>query len=154
MRGISTTVIKSSWNKLLFESSLPSERLRVCVILPVRNEALHIEATLEALRNELDLAGSPLDPSSYEVLLLANNCSDNTHNISVQYQKQYPDFLLRTAAVDLPVADANIGTVRRMLMDEACHRFDIIDNKSGIIASTDGDTTVDAQWISFIIKEK
>jgi glycosyltransferase involved in cell wall biosynthesis len=133
--------------------SLFQHCLQVSVIVPVRNEAAHLLKTLEALRNQLDEHGNPLSAGIYEVLLLANNCTDNSAQIAINYQQKFPAFLLQVKSIYLPPAKANIGTVRRMLMDEAFRRLTENGNPNGIIASTDGDTIVDSQWIGNIIKE-
>ncbi len=137
----------------LFDHPAPAPPLRTTVIVPVRNEAAIITQTLDALRNQKTNAGQSLDPALYEVLVLTNNCTDDSHARVRQYQGQYPRFALHVANVQLGPDRAHIGTVRRMLMDEACRRLLLVGNPRGIIASTDGDTLVDAQWISRIIQE-
>ncbi|GAB2532995.1 glycosyltransferase family 2 protein [Spirosoma aerophilum] len=137
----------------LFNQTAPSSNLRVSVIVPVRNEAAHLTDTLDALRQQLSSTGLPLDKSLYEVLLLANNCTDYSYEVAIQYQQQFPDFSLHVAQIHLPPAKANIGTVRRLLMDEAYRRLTGVGRQDGIIASTDGDTMVDRQWIFNIMLE-
>ncbi len=127
--------------------------LQVSVIVPVRNEAAHITKTLEALRTQEDEAGNALRPGFYEVLVLANNCTDQTANIIHHYKKKHPDFPLFMEDIKLPASTANIGFVRRMLMDAAFRRLHESGNPNGIIASTDGDTIVDRQWIYHITQE-
>ena len=137
----------------LFAQTQPSSHLQVSVIVPVRNEAHHLIDTLDALRRQQDSSGLPLNPDLYEVLLLANNCTDHSYDVAVQYQHQYPDFPLHIAQIHLPPAKANIGTVRRLLMDEAYQRLIDIGRPNGIIASTDGDTIVDSRWVYTIMLE-
>jgi len=48
---------------------------------------------------------------------------------------------------------AHIGTVRRLLMDAAYNRFELLRKPNGIIASTDGDTEVDKNWVFNTIEE-
>lgn len=143
----------ASANHLLFNHSLPSPLLRVSVIVPVRNEAHHLTQTLDALRCQRDALGQPLDAARYEVLLLANNCTDGSYDVAAGYQQKHPDFPLYLAYVQLPAPKANIGTVRRLLMDEAYRRLTSTGQSNGIIASTDGDTVVDSQWVYHIIRE-
>ncbi|MFD2936619.1 glycosyltransferase [Spirosoma flavum] len=138
---------------LLFNKTLPSAYLQLSVIVPVRNEAHHLIDTLEALRKQQDTNGLPLNSSLYEVLLLANNCTDYSYEIAVRYQHQHPDFPLHVAQIHLPPAKANIGTARRLLMDEAYRRLTISGRSDGIIASTDGDTVVDSRWVCNIMLE-
>ncbi|WP_420146573.1 glycosyltransferase [Spirosoma sp.] len=137
----------------LFDHTPPSSHLQVSVIVPVRNEAHHLTDTLEALRRQLDTNGLPLNPALYEVLLLANNCTDSSYEVAFQYQHQHPSFSLHIAQIHLPANKANIGTVRRMLMDEAYQRLMSAGRTDGIIASTDGDTVVDKHWVYNIMLE-
>jgi hypothetical protein len=137
----------------LFGQKAPSLQLQVSVIVPVRNEAHHLAKTLEALRLQQDDAGRPLNPDTYEVLVLVNNCTDASLAVAKSYQKRHPGFSLHIAYVQLPPAKANIGTVRRLLMDEAHRRLTSVHNERGIIASTDGDTVVDPQWLWHIKAE-
>ncbi|QIP15922.1 glycosyltransferase family 2 protein [Spirosoma aureum] len=131
----------------------PSPLLQLSVIVPVRNEAHHLTQTLDALRNQQDAMGTPLNPAIYEVLLLANNCTDQSYTVANRYQQKYPHFPLHIAQIELPAARATIGTVRRLLMDEAHRRLTSISHSFGIIASTDGDTVVDSRWIYYIMIE-
>lgn len=139
--------------QFLFNRKAPSTALQVSVIVPVRNEADQLVQTLDALRNQVDAAGQPLDQALYEVLLLANNCTDGSFAIAERYQNLYPNFPLHLAQIQLPNQQANIGTVRRLLMDEACRRLLHVGHENGIIASTDGDTEVDSRWLWHIINE-
>jgi glycosyltransferase involved in cell wall biosynthesis len=138
--------------RYLFPST-PSPQLQVSVIVPVRNEAHHLWKTLDALRQQQDTDGFQIAPTTYEVLLLINNCSDRSYEVAVQYQRRYPAFSLHIAYVQLPPAQANIGTVRRLLMDEAYRRLTLVNCPTGIIASTDGDTVADSQWLYYIRHE-
>ncbi|MBO0930150.1 glycosyltransferase [Fibrella aquatilis] len=131
----------------------PSPNLRVSVVVPVRNESAIIAHTLDALRNQLTCSGHPLDPTLYEVLVLTNNCTDDSFACVQRYQRQHPNFALHVANIQLGAERAHIGTVRRLLMDEACRRLLLAGHSRSIIASTDGDTLVDDQWISQIIRE-
>ena len=134
----------------LFNATPPTSVLSVSVIVPVRNEAHHLDQALDALRHQCHADGQPLDPATYEVLLLANNCTDQSYTVARQYQQRHPAFPLHIAQIQLPPVKANIGTVRRLLMDEACRRLMSINKPRGIIASTDGDTVADRHWLHFI----
>ncbi len=137
----------------LFDMTPPSAALAVSVVVPVRNEAHHLVQTLDALRNQHHPGGQALNPATYEVLLLTNNCTDQSYAVALRYQQRYPDFSLHIANIQLPAAKANIGTVRRLLMDEACRRLTGSQRGTGIIASTDGDTVVDHCWVHHIKTE-
>ena len=133
--------------------SPPLAQCEVCVIVPVRNEAQLLEACLSALANQVDLQGRSLDFRRYEVILLANNCTDDSVAIAQQFSSLHPEFRLHIVELVLPPAVAYIGRVRQMLMDEAYHRLASLGlvnlgSKCGIIASTDGDTQVAPTWIA------
>ena len=138
---------------VLFDSYLPDPQLRVSVVIPARNEANHLEQALNALRNQRQQNGAPVPLSTYEVLLLLNNCTDHSVAVVQAYRQRYPDFPLRVAVVSLPPDKANVGTARRILMDAACQRLFQVGRPDGIIASTDADTVVDAYWIDQIRAE-
>lgn len=132
---------------------MPHADLKVCVIVPAKDEEFSIADTLEALRIQFGSNGKRLDYSNYEVLLLANNCSDKTFEKANEYASKHPEFNLHVTTVKLPSKKANIGYVRRLLMDEAFTRLSANGLQNGIIASTDGDTMVDKYWVNNIINE-
>jgi len=134
----------------LFSTAPPLPTLSVSVVVPVRNEAHHLAQTLDALRNQFHMDGQPVNPATYEVLVLTNNCTDQSYTVALQYQQRYPAFSLHVAQIQLPPRKANIGTVRRLLMDEAYRRLTSVNPDGGIIASTDGDTIVDRCWLHYI----
>jgi len=151
--NIEVAPISINYNNIFDRAAMPSNSLKVSVIVPARNEARNLRKTLDALRLQTDSSGTALDPCIYEVLLLVNNCRDQTFTIAKNYQQKYPGFPLHIAEINLPVRKANIGFVRRLLMDTAYHRLTATGNCNGIIASTDGDTQVDACWVYHIMKE-
>lgn len=126
----------------------PSVHCEVCVIVPVRNEAQTLAATLTALIHQVDLEGQLLDPRRYEIILLANNCSDDSAAIARSFAGQHPDIALHIVEKTLPAAEAYIGRVRQILMDEAYHRLCSLGRTRGVIASTDGDSQVSPTWIA------
>ena len=131
----------------------PSPRLTLSVVIPVRNEAAGIERTLASLARQVDLAGRPLDPDIYEVLLLANNCTDGTAEAARRFARRTPCFSLHVAEVCLPPQAAHVGTARRFLMDAACRRVMQDGRSSGVIASTDGDTEAAPDWAAQTLGE-
>lgn len=126
----------------------PSPHCEVCVIVPVRNEAQTLAATLTALIHQVDLEGQLLDPRRYEIILLANNCSDDSAAIARTFAEQHQDIALHIVEKTLPPAQAYIGRVRRILMDEAYRRLCSLGRTRGVIASTDGDSQVSPTWIA------
>ena len=131
----------------LFVPVPPHPALQVCIIIPVRNEEQGLARTLDALAAQMDNRGRALDPATYEVLLLANNCTDDTAEIARDFAHQHPAFALHVLETTLPPEDANVGTARCLLMEAAFARFERLDRPQGLIASTDGDTRVAADWV-------
>ena len=134
-------------------SHAPLSSCEVCVIVPVRNEAENIEATLLDLTNQIDLTGKPLDKNRYEIIVLANNCSDNSAEMVRRFARIKPDVVIHLVEMTIDSDRAHIGWVRKLLMDEACRRFKEIGRDLGVIASTDGDTRVSATWIAATLAE-
>ena len=137
--------------KLLF--GYPNPALKVSVILPVKDEADCIVQTLLALYHQKDPYGVAVNKSLYEVLVLVNNCSDNSYQLCTNFQKNHKDFNLHICQLTLPPDIAHIGTVRKLLMDNACSRLMSLGCDRGIIVSTDGDSQVDSKWIYHIMAE-
>lgn len=131
----------------------PLSQCEICVIVPVRNEAETLETTLEALAHQIDLDGQPVNLKRYEVILLANNCSDDSTAIAHQFASQHPNLVLHIVEKTLPASQSYIGWVRKQLMDEAHRRFRLLGRGQGVIASTDGDTRVAPNWIAATLYE-
>ncbi|MBD2091243.1 glycosyltransferase [Microcoleus sp. FACHB-1515] len=133
--------------------SPPVARCEVCVIVPVRNEAATLQTTLNALENQVDLNHQRLHFDRYEIILLANNCSDDSAAIARRFAQQHPQLNLHVVERTLPPSEAHIGRVRQLLMDEAYRRLSQIGRKRGVIASTDGDSQVSPTWIAATLHE-
>ncbi len=131
----------------------PASHCDVCVVVPVRDERDTLEATLTALSDQVDLDGRRLDPQTYEIIVLANNCRDDSAAIARDFAACRPEIALHVIELDLPAADSHVGKARRILMDEACHRLTQLGKARGIIATTDGDTRVFDTWIAANRKE-
>ncbi len=127
----------------------PHPDLRASVIIPARNEAANLPTTLRALVRQVDLNGQPLDPDSFEVILLANNCTDETQAVARFESQRYAHRIrCHVVARDWPAGLAHVGTARRWLMDQACERLEQVGQPRGLIASTDADTAVAPDWIA------
>ncbi len=135
---------------------VPTERDALCelsVAIPVHNEEAGIVATLAALAAQVDLAGQPLDPRRYEVLVLANNCSDGTVEQARRFAAATPALRLHVIEMVLPPPHAHVGAARRLVMDEACRRLGSPGHGRGVIATTDGDTLVRPTWVASNLDE-
>ena len=126
----------------------PHPNLLVSVIIPAKNEVVNLPATLAALAAQIDLSGQPLPPHSFEVIVLANNCTDRTADVVRQQARRFPHLALHAAELCLPPAKAHVGRARRLLMDAACARLEQVGCPAGIIASTDADTCVAPTWLA------
>ena len=131
----------------------PRAGLRVSVIIPAKDEAANLPATLAALAAQTTLGGQPLPADSYEVIVLANNCVDDTANLVRRQARRFPRLVLHVAELYLPGEHAHVGRARRLLMDEACARLEGVGPPAGIIASTDADTRVAPTWLAAIRAE-
>lgn len=131
----------------------PDFACQATVIVPANDEADGIIATLAALAAQTDLAGRPLDPCTFEIIVLANNCRDDTAAIARQFADQRPELALHVVERTLPAAEANVGTARRLLMDEAARRLLSLGRPRGVIASTDADTRPAPTWLAATQRE-
>ena len=125
----------------------------ISVVVPIRDEAENIVKTLESLSRQVDLQGCPLDPGYFEIIVLANNCRDNSVEIACQWQKQISLPHIYISEINLPKEDANVGFARRFLMNTAYRRLQTNSFKKGIIMTTDGDTQVAPDWIAAAVRE-
>lgn len=115
----------------------------VLVAIPVRNEATRIGACLASLAAQVDLDGRPLPAGSFGVVLLLNNCRDDTAGaIACQPMP------LWVIARELPPSHAHAGAARRLAMDAAAGWLLAGDRPAGAILTTDADTRVAPDWIA------
>lgn len=56
----------------------PHDSLLLCLVLPVRNKAMALPSSLASIAAQRKLQDEPFDPALVEILLLANNCADET----------------------------------------------------------------------------
>jgi hypothetical protein len=116
----------------------PNPACEACVIVPVRNEERRLHSALTALYYQR------FARQRYEVIVLLNNCRDGSVSVAKNFQSAHPTFALHLVERELPPAYANVGTARRLLMDEAARRLP----NHGVILSTDGDSQVAVDWVS------
>ena len=131
----------------------PARGVQMAVVVPARNEADGIAATLHALCRQEDEGGSPLPPRCYEILVLANNCDDDTARVAREVRRSYPQHQLHVCEATFPPEQANIGYARKWLMNHAADRLGGCAHPRRIIASTDADTVVAPDWLAAITTE-
>ncbi|MGB3633676.1 MAG: glycosyltransferase, partial [Rubrobacteraceae bacterium] len=119
--------------------SPPEKNLQVSVVVPAHNEEELVGACLEALAAQESIA-----PDEYEVILVLDNCTDNTELRAREVSDVHPR--LRLHFLEGTVEGA--GHARRVGMDLACKRLLNVGRPSCLIASTDADTIVAPDWLS------
>lgn len=127
-------------------------RLEVTVVMPVRDEARRLPAALRALAAQCQPDGTPFDAARFEIIVLANNCSDASADIVRRFAARRPHLNLHVVEVAFPAAIAHVGHARACLMNEAWRRLSSRGD-GGVIASTDGDTRVDRGWLAATLAE-
>ncbi len=118
----------------------PGPVLEAIVVVPARDEELHIAACLQALTSQLGIGAG-----CYEVIVILDGCHDETAQIVGQATRHLDQPAVHR--VSLPDSQG-VGRARRLGMDIACRRLMGIGKEDGLIASTDADTTVAADWIA------
>lgn len=120
----------------------------VSIVIPARDEALHLEKTLAAFSKQVDLSGKNLNPDSFEIIVLTNNCSDNSSEIARKFRFENQHLKLHLADIKTSKKNSNSGFIRRLLMHKAYERLVSNSVQSGVILTTDGDTQVAENWIA------
>ena len=131
----------------------PHPGCRAVVVIPARDESATLGPALRHLHGQVGPDGRPLDRAIFEIIVLANNCRDGSAAVARSFGADHPRLALRVVEVELPPAEAHVGTARRLLMDEACRRLLAVGRPRGVIASTDADTRVDPSWIAATLAE-
>ena len=126
--------------------------LKLCVIVPAKDEASTIHQTLTALYHQVDPQGKYLNKRWYEIIVFVNNCTDATAEVVRQFAATHSDCQLHIIEQYLAPPQAHIGYVRRTLMDVAFERLCAVGLPRGVIASTDGDSTVENTWVYYTLK--
>lgn len=132
-----------SWGVIPFFPSAPS----VVVAIPANNEADRLASCLAALAGQRDAVGAPLSDTAFEVVVFANNCSDDTAEIARRLRAEVP-YPLTVVEETLPPERATAGWARRRAMDEAADHLTAAHRYDGLILTTDADTVVAPTWIA------
>jgi len=131
----------------------PHAALQACVIIPAKDEATTLPATLAALAAQTTRNGQALPAGMLEVIVLANNCLDRTAAAVRQAARRHPNLVVHVAEVQLARPQAHVGRARRLLLDEAALRLESTIGPTGVLLSTDADTLVASTWLSATLHE-
>lgn len=71
----------------LFTEAKISAKIKVGIVIPVKNEEIYIYDTLSDLANQVDQERNKMDNIIFEILMLANNCSDHNVQIIQKFKK-------------------------------------------------------------------
>jgi hypothetical protein len=143
---------KIHFSKPLVDRS-PLETCEACIVVPARNESARIEKCLSALVRQVDPDGRPINPAKYEVIVLANNCHDQTAARARAFGARHLLLVLHVVEINFPPERSYVGCARKLLMDEGCRRLFVLGRPDGVIVSTDADSFVDPGWIAGIMRE-
>lgn len=116
----------------------PEPTLRACVVVPARDEEERIAACIAALA-----AQEGVPRGEYEVILVLDDCRDDTAGRALAAAARHAGLRLRIIATEAPGA----GATRRRGMDEAAGRLETVGRPAGLIASTDADSAPHADWL-------
>jgi glycosyltransferase involved in cell wall biosynthesis len=99
---------------------------------------------LRAVVVVLALAGqSGLDPAAFEVILVLDGCTDATEAVARRVGGEVPRLVLHVR----PGPGRGVGAARKLGMDLACQRLLSVGRPDGVVASTDADSAVAADWL-------
>jgi hypothetical protein len=137
----------TSARELVFQlpdAGVPS--LAAIAAIPVRDEEDRIDACIEALLAQRDLAGRPQRRDALAIVLLLNNCSDRTAAIArARLVCSGAPFALVDVA--LPPSQANAGFARRLALDLGALWLERSARRNAVLLTTDADSRVPPQWL-------
>lgn len=118
---------------------------RAVVCVPARNEAEVFPRLLRSLDRQ-DGAG---DAARLRVVVLANNCTDDTVALirAMERAGGTARLDLRPIEARLPAAQSHVGTARRMALDAGADWFDAEGIRDGVLLSTDADAVAPPDWV-------
>ena len=128
-------------------SSSPLRLPSSIVAIPACDEAERIGACLSALAMQRTAAGAPLAAGAFEVLVLANNCRDETAEVARGFVERLP-FALHVVERRLPRDLSHAGGARRVALDLAADRLAPMPGGQGVLLTTDADSRVGPTWIA------
>jgi GT2 family glycosyltransferase len=119
----------------------------IIVAVPARNEAERIERCLAALANQRDLDGTPFTDGRVGVLVLLNNCTDQSFEVALSAFRPLAGSV-RLYDVVMRAKASHAGGARRAAMDLAAEWLDEGCHADGLILTTDADSEPKSDWIA------
>ena len=118
---------------------------RVVVCVPARNES----EALPRLIRSLDRQHGIGDGARLRVVVLANNCTDDTVATlhGMERNAEIPNLTLRIIEATIASPDAHVGTARRRALDAGAAWLDQEGVAEGVLISTDADAVAPADWV-------
>jgi GT2 family glycosyltransferase len=126
--------------------------VQASVVVPVYNEADSLSSVLNSLYDQWN-DGRPLDRQTYELVLVDNNCTDQSLAIARSFAADHPDLAL----VIISEAEQGVACARKTGMDLAVRRSHERDLEHSIarpfyLASADADCRVDKHWLAALLR--
>lgn len=118
--------------------SPPGAAVRAVVVVPAHDEEERIGRCLEALAAQTELADG-----EFEVIVVLDDCADGTEAAVAEARRAAP-FALHA----IPGPGQGAGPARATGMDVGCARLESLGREDGLLASTDADSVVAADWLA------
>jgi glycosyltransferase involved in cell wall biosynthesis len=112
--------------------------LKIAVVIPVRNEALHLPQLLT------DLSQQTLEFGEFEVWVVDDHSTDETPDMVQKYAKQ-STFVLNYVASQRP--DSGLWSPKKYAIQQVVER-----TQAQLIVCTDGDCRLPTTWLEYIQK--
>ena len=117
--------------------------LDLVVAIPACNEEALLPRCIAAIERQTGLADVKAG-----ILVLANNCTDNTVSVCLALAASSP-LPIQCDAIELPGDRAHAGWARRLAMEAAAALI----RQDGILVSTDADSYADPDWLAAHLAE-
>lgn len=132
----------------MFDSIAPAPPYsRVVVAIPAKNERAELPGCLAALAAQRDRHGAALDFEGVTVLVLANDCADDT---AAQARALAPALPFSLAVLEraLPPGLAHAGGARRLTMDAGAALLAASGRSQAVLLCTDADGRAAPGWLT------
>lgn len=114
------------------------------IAIPARDEAQRIEHCLHSLADQRTRPGDHLPGPSFSVLVVANNCRDDT---VARVRRMAATVPYRLLCHDAAAVYSHAGAARRGAMDLAANFIEELGGHDGVIMTTDADSRAQPTWI-------